>query len=192
MAGRGAAAGPTTYTLYPSDDGAVYAGTLAADGAGASAVTSGSNYIVGESNDGGGTGYEGFLAFDTSAVVGTITSATLSLWSTNDASLTDFTFEARLYDWGASITTADWRAKTSLGALTLVASRSTVGWSTSAYNVLTSEAAFLSGINQSGTTRLILNSSTFRIGTFANTLVFIASVRDSDPAHRPKLVIEAS
>lgn len=108
--------------------------------------------------------YEGFIQFDTSSIAdaATINSALLSLNVSADASTTDFTIEARLKDWGTGLTTADWVAGASLGSQTLLASVSTSGISTDVYLDLTSDAAFVSNINKTGATRLMLCSSRHR------------------------------
>jgi len=175
---------PTTYTLFPTVNGRAYSASINGTGLGADA-----DYLsVGRST----YYFETFLAFDTSTVLGTITSATLSLYGSYDSSPTDFTVEARAYDFGATITTADYLPGTSLAALTLLASRSTAGFTTSGYNAFTSEAAFLSNINQAGTTRLIINSSLHRLGdTTDNRIVEFFTIAEAGTTKDPKLVIES-
>lgn len=194
-ASRGPAGTPTTYTIFSDPahvDGYISAAPSTADG-GASAgnVVQTGDIFVGQQV---GAAYEGFLAFNTSSVVGTITAVTLSLWGVNDSSTTDFTVEARIYNWGTTLTEADWRSPASLAALTLVASRSTAsGWSTSGYNAFTSDPAFLTNINQAGTTRLIICSSRHRAGNTpsGNEFVGFRSVEQAGTTNDPKLVIDA-
>lgn len=135
--------------------------------------------------------WESFLTFDTSAVTGTVQSATLSLHGHTDASTTDFTIQARLKDWGAALTTDDWVAGASLGDLPLLASRTSVGWSTIGHNQLTSEAAFAANINQAGPTRLLICSSRQTAGTgpTVDEAVYFYSGNAADVAFRPKLVV---
>lgn len=133
--------------------------------------------------------FEVFLSFDTSGVVGTIQSATLSLKSTNDQSTTDFVLEARLRDWGATLESADWVAGDSLAGLTLLASMNTSGWATSGYNVLTSEAAFASNINKTGATRIVLSSSRHRAATTPAGLERVGIVPIVDDAQASRLVV---
>jgi len=144
---------------------------------------------------------EGFVSFDTSSVGAgsTVTVATLSLYAKEDSTLTDFTYEARIKDWGASLTTADWASGDpndagSLDEYTLVASRSTTpGWSTAAYSALTSGAAFLSNVAQTGTTYLILDSSRHLAGNEVVTyeeLDVWASEDGAGTDRDPKLYVE--
>lgn len=104
---------------------------------------------------------EGFLSFDTSSLPdgAIITAVTLSLYGDTDSSDTDFTINARAYDWGAALATGDWVAGASLSGNTLLATFATSGFSTSGYNDFTSEAAFLAAINTTGITYIILSSS---------------------------------
>lgn len=105
--------------------------------------------------------YEAFFSFDTSFVgfASSVSSATFSLYGNLDWSFTDFTIEARISDWGTSLTTADWVAGASLSALTSVATFATSStFSTSAYNAFTN-VAFPANINKSGSTRIICYSS---------------------------------
>ena len=109
--------------------------------------------------------YESFLSFDTSSIggSGTVSAAVLNLTSYADNSTTDFTIEARLRDWGASLTTADW--VTSLSALTLLAHRDTSsGWTPATAYDLTDDA-FAANVSKTGSTRLLLCSD----HTTANT-----------------------
>lgn len=188
-ASRAGGGTPTTYTIYgdPADAG-VASPVDDPDGSG-DFLETGTSITVGKDNS--PWGYEGFIAFDTSAVVGTITSVTLSLRGVVNSLSTNFIIEARLHDWGATVTTADWLARATLGTKTLVASKSTVGWSTAGYNALTSEAAFLTGINQSGFTRLVLCSDRHRNGLGSgNEWLAFASADTADTTSDPKLVIE--
>lgn len=135
--------------------------------------------------------YEDFIAFDTSSVVGTIVSATLSLYGVADASTTDFVVQARLHDWGATVTSADWVAGASLSSKTLLASMNTSAFSAATYNLLTSDAAFVSNINQAGVTRMLLCSSRTVSGTppTGNEFVEFNSASQTGTANDPKLVI---
>lgn len=113
----------------------------------------------------GGTTYVvnlGYLKFDTSSIPddAEITSVTLSCYGYNDLSTTDFTVEARLHDWGASLTSADWIAGSALSGKTLLASRSSSGWNTSGYNTFTENGSnFRNNINKTGTTYIVLCSA---------------------------------
>lgn len=184
-----AAAGePVTYTLFATSDGHIVSPPGTAEGDGNTVDTAVADLAVGRSS----WFFEGFLAFDTSAVVGTITAVTLSLTAQYKGSA-PFTVEARAYDWGPTLTTADWR-QASLASLPLLATRALAGIATDgSYNDFTSEAAFLTNINQSGTTYVILNSDLQRAGDwtdgsyigFDSTKAAVGNTKD------PKLVIEA-
>lgn len=200
MAGRGAPAGtPTTYTLYAAaSDNIVYTSstTYANVTGGVSAktldtVTSATEYCGQYFASPNYGNYEYFGAFDTSGVAGTITSVTLSLWGLGSALLQNFTLEARAYDWGAAVDTGDYRTSAQLGSCTLLATRSTSGYTNGAYNVFTSTADFLTAINQSGITRIVVASDRFRTATTptGSEYVWFASADTSGTANDPKLVI---
>lgn len=104
---------------------------------------------------------ESFLTFDTSTLTGTITSAVLSLWFDTVNPADADTVEARLDDWGTSLTSADWVAGAGLGAKTLLASRLASSVTTPAYNDLT-DVAMVANINRSGSTRIVLSTANTR------------------------------
>lgn len=185
----------TTYTLFAAVDGQISSNhsTYSIARAGSSlALDNDADAAVGQLVAGNRYCYESFLSFDTSAVAGVVQSATLSLYGSADGSTVDFVLEARLHDWGATLETGDWVAGADLAAKTLVASYNTAGgWSTSGYNAFTSEAAFVSGINQSGSTRLVLSSSRQRNADVPpnNEYVIFYASEDSGTSRDPKLVI---
>lgn len=153
-----------TYTIYSdAADGNVISTSslysLARDGTGSvSAYPSNTYLTIGQNYSGGSYDCrESFLSFDTSGVAGIITSATLNLYAYSNDSDTDFTTIARMYDWGASLTSADFVAGGSLSALTEVANWNSTAYSSS-YNTFT-DVALPAHINQSGTTRMLLSSS---------------------------------
>ena len=147
---------------------------------------------------------ESFVSFDTSSVGAgsTVTVATVSLNTSSDSSDADFTFEARIFDWGASVTTADWRSgnpadANSLDEYTLVASASTVDWPLQGYyKDLTSEAAFLSNVSKTATTYLVLDSSRHLNGDVPSGYEYIQSYSADDATggggtdRDPKLYVE--
>lgn len=139
--------------------------------------------------------YEGFVDFDTSAIADTdtVTSATLSLWGQTDASATDFTMEAREWDWGGALTTADVVAGASLSGKTLLASLTTAGLSTSGYNAFTESGTnFQTATNmKTGTVSIILDSSRQTSGTTPTGTEYV-SVQSADGANAPKLVVVSS
>lgn len=155
--------GGSTFARISCAD-ATYA--TAQSGAGTlTAFTSGNTQALGQYlNAGTYNCHQMFLEFDTSVIPSgaTVTAATLSVYVSNDYSTTDFTIQARAYDWGASLGTGDFIAGANLTNYTLLASKSTAGGlATNAYTALTSEAAFLSAVNKGAgaTTRLFLSSN---------------------------------
>lgn len=152
-----------TYTFYSdTTDGHILStnGTYstARSGGTLTADTSGTIAIVGQSNN--YSCWEAFLQFDTTFInfASTISSATLSMYGYTSWLTNHFTVEARSYDWGTALTTADWVAGASLSALTSLATFATTGFSTSAYNDFT-DVALPANINKSGSTRIICYSS---------------------------------
>lgn len=137
--------------------------------------------------------YEGFLSFDTSSVTGLPTSATLSVYVFDDgATSAEFTMNARAYDWGASLTTADFVAGASLSGSALRATLATSGITNNAYNDFTSESTFHS--NVSNPVRLILSSSRTEAGTSDATngysdYIGFRSTDQTGTSNDPKLTI---
>jgi len=136
--------------------------------------------------------YEAFLAFDTSSVGSgsTVSAAVLNLTSQSDQSTTDFTIEARLYDWGTGLTTADWQSAPSG---TLLAHRDTAsGWTAATAYDLTDDA-FAANVSKTGTTRLLLCSSRTTAGTSPTTdvgeSVIAYSADQTGTTSDPKLTV---
>lgn len=145
--------------------------------------------------------YEGFYSFDTSGVVGP-TAVALSLYVRSQVMNNPGAGinEVRTYDWGATLTTADWVAGASLAALPLVASWSrpvdfhTGHWG---YKEFTPNGtALLTSLNLTGFSRYIVSSSRHRLGTSSgyssdcnNFIDTFASVRQTGTTEDPKLVI---
>src|SRR6185312_10585298 len=93
--------------------------------------------------------FESFLDFDTSTIpVGsTINSVSLQLWGTT-ASGGSFTAQVYLFDYGSSLTTADWVDGSTISALPLLATFATSGVAFSAYNTFAENGTvFRSNIN---------------------------------------------
>jgi hypothetical protein len=171
--------------------------TTARSGANQSSNNSAATMIVGQTVSGNYFIDEGFLDFDTSSIpdTDTIDSAVLSLFGQSNESTTDFTIEARLKDWGGTLTTADWVAGASLGALTLLATYATSGgWSTVAYNDFTSDAAFVSNVSKTGVTYILLDSSRHAAGNTPTGLerVWCYSADQAGTTNDPKLVVNHS
>lgn len=191
--------GRTTYTIFSANDGYIASNnaTYSTARAGSDLNNLSSDIYVGQDRYDSYDCYEGFVSFDTSSVLGTVSSATLSLYGGVDGSTAaDFTVNARLKSY-STLDASDWVAGASLSALTLLATFNTTGFSTSGYNVFTSQAAFLSNINQSGVTGIILSSSRHEAGTAVaanNTDEYVrmhASVA-SGTTQDPRLVVDAS
>jgi hypothetical protein len=191
----------STYTIYSdtsdghigSDDATSYAD--ARDGTGTAVLhidTGSASVRVGQA--GGGLYFvdQSFLNFDTSGVVGTITAAVLSIVPqalTNGDH--DFTIEARLKDWGATVDTGDFVSAAGLGSLTLLATLATSGMVVDTrYDF--ADVALAAAINQSGLTRIMLNSDRHRLGTSPPGNERISPYSGNDvggAATQPRLVV---
>lgn len=142
--------------------------------------------------------YEGFFSFDTSPVpdADTISAVVLSLKGDDAGSSPTFSLQARVFNWGATLTTADWIAGASLSGNTLVATFATSGWSITAYNAFTeSGTAFRTAINKTGTTFLMTCSDQTVSGTTptdTNQLVNVWMADNAGTTSDPKLVITSS
>lgn len=189
-----------TYTIYPSVDGRVmsstnsYANARSGAPSDLSATSTATEVDVGQQFFSGTYYlYEAFFSFDTSVVQGTIQSVTLSMYGQTDASNTDFTVEARLRDFGPTVGIDDWVPGADLDGLPLLASLTTVGFTTSAYMDFVSEAAFAANINQAGFTRMVLASSRLRAGSAPGSNEFVRFYETSQTGtdKDPKLVIVA-
>lgn len=105
--------------------------------------------------------YEGYIKFDTSGLTASanISSAVLSISGNLDASSTDFTIEARNFDWGVTVTTGDYIDGANLGGNTLVAHHDTSsGWAVGSYNDFVDDA-LPANTNRTGTTYIQMSSS---------------------------------
>ena len=145
--------------------------------------------------------YEAFLDFDTSSIPDSdvIDSAVLSLYDYYGGYLgTHFTVQARAFDWGGQpIEKADYRSgdpadSGSLDEYTLLATYNTTsGWGAGVqYRVFTSESAFVSNINKTGATRIVLNSSRHLAGNTPTGNERIVAYGDETAGRYPRLVIE--
>jgi N-acetylneuraminic acid mutarotase len=133
--------------------------------------------------------YQLGLAFDTSSVVGTVTSVTLSLRGTNNSLSTVLAFEARLYDWGSTLTTADWQSGSAFGALPLLATFGSGSVSFSTLDAWSSQSAFLTSINQSGFTRMVVSTAAQRLGTQSGVSYIGFYPPANGAGYAPQLVI---
>ncbi|MEV0618536.1 hypothetical protein AB0I81_34775 [Nonomuraea sp. NPDC050404] len=164
-------------------------------GASLSANTSGTTMSVGQSLVGDYQCFEAFISFDTSAIADSdqISLIVLDLYLLNDTSATDFTVEAREYNWGATLTTADWVAGASLGGLILMASINTSGiGGAGAYKAFTSDPAFLVATGlKTGVVHLMLCSSRLRLGNAPSGAedVSFRTAEQSGTTQDPKLTL---
>lgn len=191
----------TIYTIFAEADGYLYSeddasATDAADGVGNMDVSAhqdegsigGSSYL---GSFGGGFVSEIFLSFDTSTVSGTISSAAMFLVPgsvSSDAG--NLVAEARVRDWGATLTTADWVPFGSIGGLTSAGNLAEVDTTLEVYNEFTG-GSLAANVNQSGSTRIFVAPDKLR--TFAVDEPFDFSFYDrssSGTTRDPKLVIE--
>jgi len=104
---------------------------------------------------------ESFLGFDTSSIpdTDTVSAAVLRVTSFMDASDTDFDIQARLRDWGTTVTTADYVPGASLSGLTLLGSYATSSGFTGTTGYDFSDTAMAANVNKTGSTRMLLCSS---------------------------------
>ena len=136
--------------------------------------------------------YEGFIYFNTSDIPddNIIESATLSLWTLEDDSLSDFTTEARLHTWsGGGLTSADWVAGADMSGKTLLATFASAAYANEVYNAFTSEAAFLSSISKTGNTEILLCSKQQTDNTTPTQDEYIVWYSADMPGQQPKLVV---
>lgn len=130
----------------------------------ATARSTGSSTIAGEARAGQrlNTGvyqvYCGLLEFDTSSIPAgaTVTSWTLRPYIFQNDSVQDFTLEAYISDYGASITSADFVAGGSLSGLTKVATLAITTQDDTQLTMTTIDPAV--GITVNGITRFLLSS----------------------------------
>ena len=137
---------------------------------------------------------EGFAVFDTSSIgSSTVTSATLSTYFVTDNTAQDFTVQARLYDWGATLETADYVAGSALSGYTLLAHYALSGTFTGAYRDFTNDA-LASNINGSGYTRIIFNSDRHSSNTAPADGVYEYTnfYNGSAASNKARLVVEYS
>lgn len=152
---------------------------------------------ISHSSDSGYGISEGFFSFDTSSIADSdsVSAAAFAI-KENSGYGSIFTqsdtFEARIYDFGASVTTADWRNPTQFNALTRVATLATSSWATTGYNTFAEDGTnFQTAVNKTGTTYICLLTSRFASNT-APTGIAYAGLMSADNAGTtddPKLVV---
>lgn len=102
-----------------------------------------------------------FLEFDTSGIVGDILEATLRVnLNRTGASDSEGTLQARLFDFGASVTTADYRNPTNFSACPLLAHLARSAIADGEMNDFVSDD-LAANINQAGMTRLVICTALF-------------------------------
>ncbi|KKR91230.1 hypothetical protein A2409_03755 [Candidatus Curtissbacteria bacterium RIFOXYC1_FULL_41_36] len=124
-------------------------------------------HVVGQDASNGYRCFESFLIFDTSGLPDTdnIDDVVLSLDGNVDWSTTDFNVIAAPSDYdGGPVVVGDWISGADLAATTTLASWNSSGYSAT-YNAFTSVAAFLTAINKTGNTPIILYSDRHSDGT---------------------------
>lgn len=138
--------------------------------------------------------YQSFITFLTSSLGSdTVSQVDFALYGQGDYSTTDFTIECREYSaWDRSLSTGDFIAGASLSSQTLLASRSSSGFTTSGYNTFTESGTnFQSAINGSGYTSIICASAN-QTNNVAPTGAEWVRCRDADTVgttQDPKLTI---
>ncbi len=134
--------------------------------------------------------YESFISFDTSSIPdnATIDSVTLSISGNTDGSVTDFTIEARLYDWGPTLDNADWVPGANMGSYTRLSTASSANFSTGYMTFTEDGVNFRNNINKTGWTRIVLTSNRFVSGTVPTSQESIY-MNGGGLASKPTLVV---
>jgi hypothetical protein len=159
------------------------------------ASPTGTDVYVGQSGPSNFSIYQIFHSFDTSAigVNGSVSSATLNLTPYGKSDYTTFAIEARLHDWGAEVTSADFVAGDDLGNKTLLATfPSTADWLPPTKVDFISDPGFISSINKTGITPMVLVSERNRLGVSPTGLEYVAhfSSDRSGTSNDPKLTVQ--
>lgn len=131
--------------------------------------------------------YEAFIEFDSTGIIAagdTITAATLRMMLYLDDSTTDFTTRARLQDYGAAVTTADYVSGASLSGTLLATLASSGIGATGAYKSFT-DVAMPANVTKNGKTRIILHSDRHEAATVPTTSEYLTWWLDS--GNEPKL-----
>lgn len=141
------------------------------------------------------TEYENFWDFNTSGIEGDIESVNLEFHFGSNASDTDFDIEVRGYDFGTSITSADWINGANLGNYTLLATRNTQYQELAVSQMERATipevgTAFRTYINKTGNTRFMTSSDRLRVGTAPTGLAYVQVYTiDSGTNLAPKLKV---
>jgi hypothetical protein len=134
---------------------------------------------------------EGFLSFDTSSIGSgaTVTAAVLRVTSAGSGP-PDSRIEARLHDWGTSLTTADWVAGASLSGKTLLAYVSANFVYQTGYDF--TDVALPANVNKTGSTRLLLcekNTVDNVSSNYTAVELYAYSSDQSGTTYDPKLTV---
>jgi len=117
----------------------------------------------------------------------------LALYGKAMTAATAWTMECAAYDYGASITTADWQDPTELGALTIVGTRGSAGWSNAGYNDFTNTGGGVKSIvSKTGITKIALWPERIRTGVAPSDgqyAEFWAAEEAETGERRPRLTI---
>lgn len=165
----------TLVVFSGTNDGYMYSGatptySLARTGAATFSVNtaSGTGIVGQELFSGNYYCYEAGFDFDTSALGAgvSVSSAILSLYAFSELHSSSFAsvFRARLYDWGATWTSADWVNWAGSPSLPLLAHVAHNALTTSAYNDFIDDA-FAANVNKTGNTRILLDTDRLEAGT---------------------------
>lgn len=187
----------TTTTVYSDtadesleNPNAVYA-TMRTDGS--TGYTRGGDRLrVGQGNFGDYYGFQSFISFDTSAVgTDTVSVVVLSLVpQAKQVSSSDYVAEVYAFDWGATVTTADWRAPSDL--TTLLASQDSTASTDDVRTDFTSTVDFPAAIVGSGSSLFVIVSDRFRVGTVPSGTqegTYFYDSETSGTTSDPKLVV---
>ena len=116
-----------------------------------------------------------FFDFDTSSLGAgaSVSTAVFTLYGegTAEVNTNSLTMQARIYNWGGTLTTADWRDRAQLAADSLFATMAVSSWNqtNNTANNFTSDAGAPALVNKVGTTYLVLTLSNFPTGGAAPT-----------------------
>lgn len=134
-----------------------------------------------------------YLDFDTSAIPAgsIINSVTLKLCPSFDGSSTDFTLQARSFDFGTSVTTADYRPGATFATDPLLATLTTAGLTTGSYKSFSENGTtFRSNVVSGGHTRIVIGSSRFANGNTPTGQESVQFKLPTDASFPPQLVID--
>lgn len=133
-----------------------------------------------------------YIAFDTSplGVTATISAAELSLYDASQNAASAYQLNVRLYDWGATLETADFIPGADMAANTLLAHLASASRIANDWNTFVDDA-LPANVNKTGFTRMVLSSNLFEAGTepVGTESWTFSSANEVDISQDPKLVI---